>query len=110
MNDELQFILTEILFWGFMAMLVYVWWIRPRLENKNQDKMLQNMKIHDIVELYNGQIGILNKIGEDGVTVVSGKNRAQYKVPLEHVRYNHSWLAREGKEKKIYAQIKEIYK
>jgi preprotein translocase subunit YajC len=110
MNEKLQFILTEILFWGFMAMLVYVWWIRPHMERKSQEKMLANMKIRDIVELYNGQIGILNKIGEDGVTVVSGKNRAQYKVPLEHVRYDHSLLAREGRERKIYAQLKEIYK
>lgn len=110
MSQTVIFILEEILFWGFMAFLIYTWWIRPRRERKQQETMFLNMKNNDIVELYNGQIGIVSRIGQDSVNIITGKNRSVYSVPLEHIKVDHSYQQRLGKPTKIYEQAKEIYR
>ncbi len=79
-----SFILGEIPFILFMALLIYVLWIRPkrkeRREAANPDRKTQ---MGDELLFRDGMVGIITKYKDGIVTVESGSTHDKYQISDE---------------------------
>lgn len=76
-----SFIVGEIPFLLFMALLIYVFWIRPkrkeRRENNDPDRKTQ---MGDELLFKDGMVGIITKYRDGIVTVESGSTHTKYQI------------------------------
>lgn len=100
-NQIMSFILGEIPFVLFMALLVYLFWIRPkRKERRESNDPDRKTQIGDELLFKDGMVGIITKYKDGIVTVESGSARTKYQIKDDFFLENIS-----AKER-----IKEKYK
>ena len=88
------FILREVAFWIFFICLLYVFFRKPRADQKRKDAFLPGFQEGDRILTNQGLVGTVERVDNGRVRFTSGSENDCFHVAITDVRKNESYALR----------------